>query len=98
MGSRVVYLIHFERKYRHCLHYIGCTIDLEWRMRLHRTSKRKGAKLLRALIVNGIGFEVVRTWDGGYELEKKLKSWKKSSLLCPVCISQSKTKGDNNEK
>jgi hypothetical protein len=33
----------------------------------------------------GIGFELARTWDGGRDVERRLKSWHKSRLLCPIC-------------
>jgi hypothetical protein len=33
----------------------------------------------------GIGFEVVRCWVGGRDLERRLKSRKEGPALCPVC-------------
>jgi hypothetical protein len=33
----------------------------------------------------GIGFEVVRTWPGGRELERRLKDRHDAPRLCPVC-------------
>jgi predicted GIY-YIG superfamily endonuclease len=81
-----VYLIHFERAFWHAQHYIGLTVNLEQRLEQHR--KGNGAKLLRAINARGIPWQVVRTWPGGYTLERALKNRKKSRDMCPVCLQQ----------
>jgi hypothetical protein len=48
----------------------------------------KGAALLKAVNRAGIRWEIVRTWLGGYELEKQLKRQKNSPRLCPLCNGQ----------
>lgn len=82
--TTTVYLIHFERKLHHAQHYIGYTANLENRMEDHRTNN--GACLLRALNRQKIQWSVVRTWEGGKTLERRLKNWKKARQLCPICI------------
>jgi predicted GIY-YIG superfamily endonuclease len=81
----MVYLIHFDKKYKHAQHYIGFVEnDLVKRMKLHRSGN--GAKLLSALNAQGITYDVVRTWnDADRNFERSLKNRKKSSCLCPVC-------------
>ena len=79
----VVYLIHFDRKHYNAQHYLGWTVDLAKRTALHRNGQ--GARLLKFITEQGIGWEVVRTWEGNYILERKLKSRKKSRELCPKC-------------
>lgn len=79
----VVYLIHFDSKYKHAQHYLGSTKDLSRRMAEHGTGR--GARLLQVLNENGIGYELVRTWDGGFDLEIALKKRKNASQLCPKC-------------
>lgn len=79
----MVYLIHFDEPYRHAKHYLGCTDNLDRRMEEHKTGQ--GARLLQVLTEKGIGFEVVRTWEGSFEKEAELKSKKNSPRLCPIC-------------
>lgn len=84
-----VYLIHFASKLSgHANHYLGYTADLDARIELHRSGG--GAKILRAANEAGIEWHVVRTWKGGRTLERRLKKFKKSRQLCPVCREEAK--------
>lgn len=79
-----VYLIHFDKKYRHAEHYIGYSKDLGFRIECHREGS--GAKLLRAVNKAGIPWNVVRTWRvDGQGFERQLKNQKHSARFCPVC-------------
>ncbi len=44
-----------------------------------------GALLLGVINALGIGFQLVRTWQGGRDLEKHVKAMKCAPCLCPVC-------------
>lgn len=44
-----------------------------------------GALLLGVINSLGIGFQLVRTWDGDRHLERKLKNQKHAARFCPVC-------------
>ena len=81
----MVYLIHFKTKLHHAQHYIGYVERrLETRIKKHKASR--GAKLLSALNLNGIEWEVVRVWRGADRtFERKLKNYKKARCFCPVC-------------
>lgn len=81
----MVYLLHFDQKYKHAQHYIGyAEKDLQARINQHRVGK--GARLMKVVVDAGIGFEVARVWDDGdKKLERKLKRWHRSKDLCPVC-------------
>jgi predicted GIY-YIG superfamily endonuclease len=79
----VCYLLHFDRAYWHARHYLGTTRNLAARIEAHRGGK--GARLVQVITSAGIGFRCVRTWKGGYQLERRLKRWHKSTQLCPVC-------------
>lgn len=94
----VCYLIHFSQfigsktnPRGRARHYIGFTNNLSRRIHEHLTNSENGAKILRALNLLGIEWEVARTWDapewsdGGHALELALKRRKKASDLCPVC-------------
>lgn len=80
----VVYLLHFDRPYKHAAHYLGYAVDLDARIEEHR--KGQGARLVEVIIEAGHDFVVARTWlNGTRKLERKLKNWHKSSQLCPIC-------------
>lgn len=85
----MVYLIHFDRPYKHARHYIGFTDNLIKREHAHQCTA-DGAKLLQVVRSAGIPFEVVRTWDGDRNFERKLKNQKNASRLCPICRSKQK--------
>ncbi|MEW6770040.1 MAG: endonuclease [Bacillota bacterium] len=83
----MVYLLHFERAYKHARHYLGFVNgaeSLEQRLKRHR--RGDGAKLVKAVVQAGIGFELARVWpDGDRHLERQLKNRKESPRLCPIC-------------
>ena len=84
-----IYLIHFDRPYKHARHYIGWTKDLEARLAIHKAGD--GARLLRAVNQADIGWRVVRTWEGTRDDERRLHNQKNSpSRLCPVCKAECK--------
>lgn len=87
-----VYLLCFDKKFRHAKHYIGFVEkneNLTKRLAHHR--KGSGSKLMAAVAKAGIGFCVARIWpDGDRNFERKLKNRKKSSELCPYCIASKK--------
>lgn len=82
----LVYLIHFDRPLHHARHYLGWTSDLVQRRKTHE--KGLGAKLMKAVAENEIGFEIVRTWHGDRHLERKLKKRKDARSLCPLCLAE----------
>lgn len=87
--KHVVYLIHFERPYKHARHYLGVTSNLNRRLSQHRNGT--GARLMEVISAAQINWEIVRTWNGGHELERKLKAWNNSCRLCPICKQERKT-------
>lgn len=78
-----IYLIHFARPLAHANHYLGWTDNLPARLDRHRSGN--GSKLLAAVMAAGIEFQVVRTWPGSRDDERRMKNWKKARRLCPVC-------------
>lgn len=78
-----VYLIHFDRPYKHARHYIGGTVQFDERIAAHRNGS--GARLLQVLKEKGIGWRVVGLWHGDYERESKIKKRKHGPRYCPIC-------------
>ena len=58
----IVYLLHFDRSYRHARHYIGFTQNLEQRLEEHRAGR--GSPLVAAAIADGIDFQLAAIWEG----------------------------------
>lgn len=87
----VVYLIHFDKPYKHAQHYLGSAENLDERLKRHRNGK--GAKLLDIIQKAGISWQVVRIWDNATrKLEKNLKRQQHNKRLCPICKKFSLTK------
>jgi predicted GIY-YIG superfamily endonuclease len=82
-----IYLIHFDRPYKHAGHYLGYASDLEKRLERHR--KGRGSRLLDVIQKEGIDWEVVRTWSpAGPVVEAELKRYHNNRLLSPICRHQ----------
>jgi hypothetical protein len=83
----IVYLLHFERSYRHARHYIGFTQNLEQRLEEHRGGR--GSPLIAAAIADGIDFELAAIWEGDRYAERRLHRQKNArARLCPICIAE----------
>lgn len=93
----MVYLIHFDRPYKHAQHYIGYTENLDQRIYEHEFTVN-GARLLQVVREAGIGFQVVRVWpDGDRAFERRLKNMKNSRRYCPICQAKKKNKKGENK-
>ena len=79
----VVYLLHLDKPLRHARHYVGLADDLD--ARLERHASGQGARMLAVCVERGIGWQLVRTWEGGRRFERQLKNRKEALKLCPVC-------------
>ena len=90
----MVYLIHFDRPYRHAQHYIGYSSSgtygsgmLQRRMAAHANGT--GARLMQVVTEAGIGWAVARIWPGADRyFERRLKRRGSAKRICPVCKGQ----------
>jgi len=80
-----VYLLHFQENYKHARHYLGYCHDLTARLAQHANGN--GARLCQVVKAAGISWYVSRTWEGGRDLERRLKARHNSPKLCPICRS-----------
>jgi hypothetical protein len=85
--TSTVYLLHFEPRYKHAGHYLGSTKQTGSHDRILEHLNGHGSPLIRAAIAAGCTVELVRTWKGGRELERKLKDQHHGPRLCPRCRS-----------
>ncbi len=79
----VIYLLHFERPYRHARHYTGWAADLDHRLAEHAAGQ--GARLLAVVKAAGIAWTLARTWTGTRADERALKRQGGASRRCPTC-------------
>ena len=83
----LIYLLHFERSYRHARHYLGYTDDLAARLAAHRAGR--GSPLVAAAVRDGINFQLAATWSGDHRQERRLHCYRNSPRqLCPICRTQ----------
>jgi hypothetical protein len=78
----IVYLYHLDPPYKHAAHYLGSTDDFD-----RRDSEQggpRGANLLRFQQEAGGSWHLVRTWAGGKQKERQLKS-ASGARYCPEC-------------
>ncbi len=91
MGT--VYLLHFDRPYKHARHYLGWADDLNARLAVHGT--KHGARLLAVLRAEGIGWQLARTWPGDRTRERQIKNMGSAARVCPLCgVTPRKPNGD----
>jgi hypothetical protein len=89
VAAPITYLVHLDQALGSthprggAQHYVGTTVNLDQRLETHRAGK--GARMLAAAVERGISFDVVRTWDGGRETEKRIKRLRNAPRLCPAC-------------
>jgi len=79
----MIYLICFERAYKHARHYIGSTENLTERMQEHEHGR--GARLMAVITEAGIHWQVMATFEGGRKQERIYKNRKNDAQLCPNC-------------
>lgn len=79
-----VYLLHFDRPYRHARHYLGWAKDVDARLAEHAAGQ--GARLLQVVAAAGISWTLARTWPGvTRNRERQLKRMGGAARRCPLC-------------
>lgn len=88
-----VYLLHFDPAYKHAKHYLGWASQLDARIAHHRNGT--GANLTKYASKAGSQLIVARTWDNATrQTERKLKTSKHHSRLCPICNPKAAGRGN----
>lgn len=88
--AMAVYLLHFDRPYRHAKHYLGFAEDarLEARIAEHRRARPADGRhhrLMEVVRAAGITFTVARVWPGAdRSRERQLKN-NRGAKHCPIC-------------
>jgi predicted GIY-YIG superfamily endonuclease len=84
MTAGTVYLLHFDRPYKHARHYVGWTAR-NVRCRLAEHEAGRGARLLAVVREAGIGWQLARLWPGGRARERQIKRQGGHARQCPLC-------------
>jgi predicted GIY-YIG superfamily endonuclease len=81
-----VYILHFDKPYKHAAHYIGYAIkDWEARIDEHRRGISR-VRIMEVIKAAGIGFEVAKVFKRVPKtFERKLKNRHGASKICPIC-------------
>lgn len=85
-----VYLLHFDRAFKHARHYVGFAADgaVHQRIDEHYAATRGDGKHHRLMVVireAGISFTLARLWPTGTKaLEKSMKQ-RGHARACPIC-------------
>ena len=78
-----IYLIHFDRPYKHAGHYIGWALDVRRRLAEHAAGR--GAHLMAVIKDAGITWQLARTWPGDRRRERAIKNMGGARRRCPLC-------------
>jgi predicted GIY-YIG superfamily endonuclease len=78
-----VYLLHFDRPYKHARHYVGRTENVRRRLAEHAAGR--GARLLAVVREAGIGWQLARLWPRGAARERQIKRQGGHARHCPPC-------------
>lgn len=89
----VVYVLHFSRPYKGKSHYVGWVKnyeDLGRRIEQHR--RGRGANFLRHVVAAGIELDLVLTFEGSENTERRFKQLKSTPKYCQMCCDKKGTK------
>jgi predicted GIY-YIG superfamily endonuclease len=80
----MLYLLHFNPRYRHAGHYLGYSEDVPQRFALHL--RGRGSPLVAAAVDSGCQIVLVRIWNEDGNAEQEIKRVVGSrARLCPIC-------------
>jgi hypothetical protein len=85
-----VYLLHFDRPYKHARHYFGFAVDeqLHQRIDAHYNATPgdgKHHRLMQVVRAAGISFTLARVWPGADRAKEKSLSSRGATRECPIC-------------
>lgn len=85
----MVYLLHFDRGYKHARHYIGATSSPDAARQLANGEVPPfNVPLLTAARLDGVTFTVARTWPGDEVEAAKLRAQGGAARLCRCCANE----------
>jgi hypothetical protein len=86
------YLLHFTRPIYGAQHYLGWSVDICRRVRVHLSGR--GARLVRQALGAGIEIELVRIWPSVARKHEYVLKRRAPKRYCPLCHPLSKAGRD----
>lgn len=87
-----VYLLHFEKPYKHARHYLGFS-ETDPRKpggRIEKHSNGNGSRLCSVIKDKGIKFVVARVWENVDRCFERKKKGNGGVRACPICRNEKK--------
>jgi len=82
----MVYLLHFDRPFRHMRHYVGSVASLaELEQLLEHPTIRARSPILAAATLAGVQFSVGRVWRGGALRADLVRDQQNHARYCDIC-------------
>lgn len=81
-----VYILHFSQPIcptHPCQHYTGYAEDIDQRIRQHQQGT--GSRLCQVAKQRNIRFCLAELLKGERDLERRIKAYKNSKKMCPIC-------------
>jgi hypothetical protein len=91
-----LYLLHFDRPFRHAKHYLGYAVDVpavHARVDMHYAATvgdGKHHRLMQHVRAAGISFTLARVWPDATRADERRKKQRGHSRACPICRDQQK--------
>jgi predicted GIY-YIG superfamily endonuclease len=77
------YLLHFDGSVHGAQHYLGWSVNIVRRVRLHLGGR--GARLVRQALKAGLAIELVRVWPAMSLHEERVLKKRAPKRYCPRC-------------
>ena len=94
-----LYLLHFDRPYKHARHYLGYAVDVpavHQRVDEHYAatpSDGKHHRLMQVIRAAGISFTLARVWPDGTHADERRRKTNGHARRCPICRDEQKKTG-----
>jgi len=85
-----VYLLHFDRSFRHARHYMGYADEATLHQRVDEhynatPGDGKHHRLMQAVRAAGISFTLARVWPGATRADERRMKCRGHARRCPLC-------------
>jgi hypothetical protein len=85
----MVYLLHFDRGFKHARHFVGATTNADEARALARGEvPRIDNPMLNAARLAGVRFSVERIWSGGHAEALNRRIAGNHAKICPACATE----------
>jgi len=89
-----LYLLHFDRPYKHARHYLGYAADvptMHTRIDAHYNATPGDGqhhRLMQVVSAAGISFTLARVWPEGTREDEKRRKKSGNARRCPICLEE----------